>query len=70
MPRGSHSFQFSTNFSISSKFGIAFKKKNMITYGANPVLYITDKKKDDAKNVYDFICEVSREKNMLFLNTT
>ena len=42
----------------------------MITYGANPVLYITDKKKDDAKNVYDFICEVSREKNMLFLNTT
>lgn len=40
------------------KFGIVFKKNNLMNYGANPVLYLTENKKDDATNVYNFICEL------------
>ena len=38
------------------KFGIVFRKVNLIKYGANPVLYITDKNRQAALNVYNFIC--------------
>lgn len=44
------------------KFGIAFKKSALIGYGANPVLYLTDRNKNDAGKVYDYICDANIDK--------
>lgn len=44
------------------KFGIAFKKRVLIDYGANPVLYLTSLKKDDAEKVYNYICDANTGK--------
>lgn len=41
------------------RFGISFKKKALIQYGANPVYYTTEFKKDDAVKVYDYICDAN-----------
>lgn len=43
------------------KFGITFKKSALIAYGANPVLYLTSGKKDDAKKIYKFICDANTD---------
>lgn len=41
------------------KFGIVFKKLALIDYGANPVLYLTNIKRNDAEEVYNFICKAN-----------
>jgi hypothetical protein len=42
------------------KFGIAFKKDNLIKYGVNPVFYILNNKKDDFNKVYELICDIKK----------
>lgn len=40
------------------KFGIVFKKSSLIAYGANPVLYLTNKNiMSNVEKVYNFICD-------------
>lgn len=40
------------------KFGISFEKKNLEKYGANPVFYMTEEKRKDTTEIYDFICNL------------
>ena len=40
------------------EFGISFKKKNLEKYGANPVFYMTEARKKDTTEIYDFICNL------------
>ncbi len=40
------------------EFGISFKKKNLEKYGANPVFYMTEERRKDTTEIYDFICNL------------
>jgi hypothetical protein len=50
---------------IYGDFGIVFNKAALIGYGANPVLYVTDVKREDINRIYRYICDANTGRTQL-----